>query len=166
MRSPTSPEFSAEERLCAVDRGHGRLPAVVGAVASTAVGRTVAQRARTAGDSRVVLRGAPLTPGRAAITIETAGPPEVTPLISAALGLTGREIDVVNEVMRGSSTKEIAAGLHLSPYTVQDHLKSIFAKAGVNSRRQLVAGVFFGIYAPRLGSPGGPDVFFTPGSGC
>jgi DNA-binding CsgD family transcriptional regulator len=150
------------ESLGSVERGHSALPTVVRAVASAAVaGRTVAQRARTPAATWIVLRGAPLGPGRAVVTIEPAGPPEVTSLVSAALGLTGREVDIVTEVLRGSSTKEIAAALNVSPYTVQDHLKSVFAKAGVNSRRELVADVFFGVYAPRLGRPIGPDGFFS-----
>lgn len=142
------------------DAGHGDIPVVVRAVsAHAAAGHTVAQRARVA-SSWVTLRGAPLGPGRAVVTVERSGPPEVASIVSHALGFTERELDVVARVLQGRSTKEIAQELHLSAYTVQDHLKSVFAKAGVNSRRELVAEVFFGVYAPRLGQPIGVDGFF------
>ncbi|MCC7380379.1 MAG: helix-turn-helix transcriptional regulator [Deltaproteobacteria bacterium] len=51
--------------------------------------------------------------------------------------------------MRGLSTKEIAQALAISPFTVQDHLKSIFEKTGVRTRGELVGHVFLEHYMPR-----------------
>jgi DNA-binding CsgD family transcriptional regulator len=48
------------------------------------------------------------------------------------------------------STNQIAARLHLSACTVQDHLTSVFEKSGTGSRGDLVARLFFDHYAPRL----------------
>ena len=72
-----------------------------------------------------------------------------------AYGFTERERLVTELVAQGYSTREIAGRLHLSAYTVQDHLKTIFEKSGTSSRGDLVARLFFDHYAPRLS--GAPD---------
>ncbi|MFH5821003.1 helix-turn-helix transcriptional regulator [Georgenia sp. AZ-5] len=42
-------------------------------------------------------------------------------------------------MIAGRSTTDIAGRLFISANTVQDHLKSVFAKVGVHSRGELVA---------------------------
>jgi DNA-binding CsgD family transcriptional regulator len=112
-------------------------------------------RARSVTGEWLVLRAAPIRDrdgltSQVAVTVETAAAAKIVPLLVAAHGFTERECEVVQHVLRGSSTNEIAAALHLSPYTVQDHLKTIFDKAGVTSRGSLTAQIFFTHYAGRL----------------
>ncbi len=52
--------------------------------------------------------------------------------------LTDRELEVLRLAARGLSNKEIAAGLELSPRTVQVHLARIFRKLRVASRTEAV----------------------------
>jgi DNA-binding CsgD family transcriptional regulator len=82
--------------------------------------------------------------GDIAVVIEPASPASVAPLVLTTWALSPRERDIAMLVLRGASTHDIAATLCLSPYTVKDHLKSIFDKSGVRSRRDLVARVLAG----------------------
>ncbi|MFO1187396.1 MAG: LuxR C-terminal-related transcriptional regulator [Alphaproteobacteria bacterium] len=49
-------------------------------------------------------------------------------------GLTAREIDVLQRVARGGTTKEIGHDLGLSPKTVDNHIQSIYAKLNLKTR--------------------------------
>jgi DNA-binding CsgD family transcriptional regulator len=68
----------------------------------------------------------------------------------SAYGLTEREQQITRLVLGGDSTTQIAESLVVSPHTVQQHLKNIFEKTGVRSRRELVGKVFFAHYEPRF----------------
>lgn len=53
--------------------------------------------------------------------------------------LTGQEITIARLVSQGSSTKDVAARLYLSPRTVEYHLHKIYPKLGVRSRTELAS---------------------------
>jgi DNA-binding CsgD family transcriptional regulator len=138
----------------------GGLPPPVGAVAvrarcfaepSGGVEAAATARVCTRAGHWLIVRGSTLgDPATTVIVIEPAGPHDLAPLIAAAYGLTERERKLTRLIARGYSTTRIAELLHLSPWTVQDHLKSVFDKVGVGSRGALVAQLFFEHYAPGL----------------
>lgn len=111
-------------------------------------------RVRTRSGRWLVLHAArlasPGTKGMTAVMLEEAKPLEVAPLMLQVYALTPRETRVIELVLRGLSTAEISERLRISALTVQDHLKAIFDKTGVNSRRALVARIFAEQYAARM----------------
>jgi DNA-binding CsgD family transcriptional regulator len=144
------------------DWAAGRLPSAVHAVAGRALrtaehpdnpGEIAVSRVLSRSGTWVVLHGAALVAAgsrRVAVIVEPAHPARISPLLMSAYGLTQREQDVTRHVLQGDSTAQIAAGLVVSAHTVQQHLKSVFEKTGVRSRRELVGKVFFSHYDPRL----------------
>jgi DNA-binding CsgD family transcriptional regulator len=124
-------------------------------------------RVRTRAGRWAVLHASRLaSPGldAVAVIIEEPSPAELAPVLMLAYGLTEQERTVTRLVCRGLSTRDIAARLTITDNTVQDHLKSIFDKVGVRSRRELVAVILQEQYLPRAiaGQPVGPSGFFLP----
>jgi DNA-binding NarL/FixJ family response regulator len=157
-------DAAAQKWLAELDGGRsvdGHPPSVIRAVAHRArqaaaehsPGRAAAARLRSASGQWLLARGSVLGNGpdrHVAVIVEAAHRHQLAPLIADACGLTEREQTVTQLIARGLPTDEIARRLYLSPYTVQDHLKAVFAKVGVRSRGELVARLFFDHYVPRM----------------
>jgi DNA-binding CsgD family transcriptional regulator len=109
--------------------------------------RTSAGRWLTLHASRLA---GPSAPGQVAIIVEPARPQQLAPLIAQVYALSPRESEIARLVLHGLTTAELAAQLAISPLTVQDHVKAIFDKVGVRSRRELAARIFADHYRPKM----------------
>ena len=86
----------------------------------------------------VIAGGAPISPGvaghilaRVRAGATAANPPSSGPL-------TDKETQVLSDLARGFSYKEVAQRQRISHHTVADHVKAIYRKLSVNSRSQAV----------------------------
>lgn len=55
-----------------------------------------------------------------------------------------REKEIIGELAKGSSAKEIATNLHISPHTVKTHRKNILQKSDCTNTAQLIANCLTG----------------------
>jgi DNA-binding CsgD family transcriptional regulator len=140
VRSP-SVHAVANATRAAIDAGEGTgtdLPSVT---------------VKTPSGTWLVLHGSvvgELRRGEIAVFIQRAHPTLVAPLLLKAYGLTPREQQVAQLILRGATTTQAAQRLEISPHTLTDHLKSIFEKTGARTRGELSGKLFFGEHLPRI----------------
>jgi DNA-binding CsgD family transcriptional regulator len=135
---PTSPEHSpvpavalnVAAQLLAVEAGVDAHEPVAGLHQSG--GRWVQVRAAR-------LDPRPRSGATIAVTIEQATSERRLGIYCRAVGLTPRETQLLSRLVEGADTRGVARALGIGEHTVNDHLRSIFAKAGTNSRRRLIA---------------------------
>lgn len=140
-----SANASAERWLAALvsadDRRRGQLPFAVRSV----VARGGTTRLQAATGEWVTLEATRLHgdggAGEVAVVVERATRRDLASLFLDARGLTPAQSRVAALVLRGYSTQQIVNELHISSFTVQEHLRAVFDKFGVASRRELVAAL-------------------------
>jgi DNA-binding NarL/FixJ family response regulator len=135
-------------------RGHHALKIIVISVFGD-VGNVV--RAIEAGADGYLLKGAEIDQAEKAIRTVLAGGAPISPAVASHIltrlrtlqphpdaapnapsGLTEREKDVLTDLAKGYTYKEVAKKLGISHHTVADHVKAIYRKLSVRSRSQAV----------------------------
>lgn len=162
--TPRASELLAELAEQGPADPHGIPHSVQAAVhdARRAPGTPSEARTRTRDGAWTTIRASAVA-DQVVVLIEPSAPLEVASLVLRAYGLTRREGELVRLILHGFDTAQIAETLAISPYTVQDHLKAVFDKVGVESRKELVARLFFTHYLPRMRDAvaPGPDGWFV-----
>ena len=79
------------------------------------------------------------------------------PAVDPDWQLSERETEVLELLQRGLSNKDIGGQLFISPNTVKTHLRSIFDKAGVQSRFELIARISADPVRPETVDETAPD---------
>ncbi len=70
--------------------------------------------------------------------VSSAGPFVRNDAKVAELGMTPRELEILEQIAAGKSTREIAEALFVSENTVKTHTSRVFGKLGVTRRTQAV----------------------------
>ena len=76
---------------------------------------------------------------RAVVQLRSADVGIVLPAFAAWCGLSAREVGVLRLLVQGLAPKQVARQLAISALTVGDHQRSLYRKAGVNGRDELVS---------------------------
>jgi DNA-binding CsgD family transcriptional regulator len=74
-----------------------------------------------------------------AVTIQECPAAERLEVFARCFGLTPRQRSLLGLAASGLDTATLAAALGITPYTVQDQFKAVFAACGVRSRNALLA---------------------------
>jgi DNA-binding CsgD family transcriptional regulator len=82
-------------------------------------------------------------------------PTMATDILRDLFGLTPAQAAVAARLGGGECLEDVAAALHITRYTAQDHLKAIFAKTGCCRQPQLVALLSRGVAAMGVGDGAG-----------
>jgi DNA-binding CsgD family transcriptional regulator len=142
---------------------HGRMTVVLRAAtfgARSSSSGIFRARIRDAHGGWILVRATAMFGGdepQTVVTFESAGGSDLTGLLLAAYGLTAREREICSDVVAGYATSDIAQRRAITANTVQDHLKSVYAKTGVRSRAELAARLRFGPATEPAGA-GSPQV--------
>ena len=120
--------YNVAAQLLAVEKGVDAHPAF--ARTHLANGFWLALRAaRLSSDEPPADQGASIV-----VTIEEASASERLELFGRAFGLSAREDELLGLLAVGCDTRSMAREMSLSEHTIQDHLKSIFAKTAAHDR--------------------------------
>src|SRR5262249_35603174 len=122
----------------------GILPAMIYPAATLARSPKRADRAhaleRTRDGTWVMVEAATLegsAAGQVVVTFREAPPQETFDRLCRISALSRREREVVSVLLEGLDTRAACERLFISPHTLQDHLKSVFEKLQIHSRREL-----------------------------
>jgi DNA-binding CsgD family transcriptional regulator len=150
---PVAMSATAREWLALFPGGpwyDGELPLPIHAVSFATLAATSASamlRIRLINGHWATLHGVLTEPGMTGTVSVIIGPASrehLTPLTAAIYGLTPREQQVAELILRGHATHRIAHRLEISPYTARSTCATSLRKVGVASRGELVAALFVG----------------------
>jgi DNA-binding CsgD family transcriptional regulator len=128
-----------EEGQAPVPAGAYNVAAQLLAAEAGTDGHPPAARVHLAAGRWLTLHAARIGAGDIAVSIEPAAPGDRVSVFARACGLSRRETELLDHLVPGADTRDIARLMFVSENTVQDHLKSIFAKTATRSRRSLLA---------------------------